>query len=175
MKQRRTNVLVLGMGMLLLGLLAMQFGWVRALVGARSDLFDEGGLVVNPCAFADPGHALASSSASHASSSGSSISAREGTKGRVTAISVAMATFLGARASKTDRVFLRIFNAMPPFYILLQKLTLLTLLAYLLTNLNRVSDAVLRGGTAPAAPRDAAGVAHVLVRRCGPHPRTSRV
>lgn len=27
--------------MLLLGLLAMQFGWVRALVGARSDLFDE--------------------------------------------------------------------------------------------------------------------------------------
>ena len=41
MKQRRTNVLVLGMGMLLLGLLAMQFGWVRALVGARSDLFDE--------------------------------------------------------------------------------------------------------------------------------------
>lgn len=41
MKQRRTNVLVLGMGMLLFGLLAMQFGWVRALVGARSDLFDE--------------------------------------------------------------------------------------------------------------------------------------
>lgn len=41
MKQRRTNVLVLGMGMLLFGLLAMQFGWVRALIGARSDLFDE--------------------------------------------------------------------------------------------------------------------------------------
>ena len=41
MKQRRTNVLVLGMGMLLLGLLAMQFGWVRALIDARSDLFDE--------------------------------------------------------------------------------------------------------------------------------------
>ena len=41
MRSRRTNVLVLGMGMLLFGLLAMQFGWVRALVGARSDLFDE--------------------------------------------------------------------------------------------------------------------------------------
>ena len=41
MRQRRTNVLVLGMGMLLFGLLAMQFGWVRSLIGARSDLFDE--------------------------------------------------------------------------------------------------------------------------------------
>ncbi|MBL6644921.1 MAG: HAMP domain-containing histidine kinase [Flavobacteriales bacterium] len=41
MKLRRTNVLVLGMGTLLLGLLALQFGWVRALVEARSDLFDE--------------------------------------------------------------------------------------------------------------------------------------
>ena len=29
------------MGMLLFGLLAMQFGWVRSLIGARSDLFDE--------------------------------------------------------------------------------------------------------------------------------------
>ncbi len=41
MRQRRTAVLVLGMGALLTGLLALQFGWVRALVDARSDLFDE--------------------------------------------------------------------------------------------------------------------------------------
>ena len=41
MRQRRTAVLVLGMGALLTGLLALQFGWVRALVEARSDLFDE--------------------------------------------------------------------------------------------------------------------------------------
>lgn len=41
MGQRRTPVLVLGMGILMFGLLALQFGWVRALVEARGDLFDE--------------------------------------------------------------------------------------------------------------------------------------
>lgn len=41
MKPRRTTILVLGMGALLSGLLALQFGWVRALVEARGDLFDE--------------------------------------------------------------------------------------------------------------------------------------
>ena len=41
MRRRRTAVLVLGMGALLSGLLTLQFGWVRALVEARSDLFDE--------------------------------------------------------------------------------------------------------------------------------------
>ena len=41
MKQRRTFILVLGMGGLLLGLMTMQFSWVRALVKARSTLFDE--------------------------------------------------------------------------------------------------------------------------------------
>ena len=41
MQKRRTTILVLGMGALLVGLLALQFSWVRALVDARSDLFDE--------------------------------------------------------------------------------------------------------------------------------------
>ena len=41
MKQRRTLFLVVGMGGLLVGLLTMQFSWVRALVEARSSLFDE--------------------------------------------------------------------------------------------------------------------------------------
>lgn len=41
MQQRRTTILVAGMGALLVGLLALQFSWVRALVEARSDLFDE--------------------------------------------------------------------------------------------------------------------------------------
>lgn len=41
MQQRRTTILVAGMGGLLMGLLALQFSWMRALVEARSDLFDE--------------------------------------------------------------------------------------------------------------------------------------
>ena len=41
MQQRRTTILVAGMGGLLVGLLALQFSWMRALVEARSDLFDE--------------------------------------------------------------------------------------------------------------------------------------
>ena len=41
MQQRRTTVLVAGMGVLLFGLLALQFIWVRALVEARSKLFDD--------------------------------------------------------------------------------------------------------------------------------------
>ena len=41
MRPSRTTILVLGMGTLLSGLLALQFGWVRALVEARGDLFDE--------------------------------------------------------------------------------------------------------------------------------------
>ena len=41
MRQRRTIVLVLGMGSLLMGLLALQFSWIRALVDARTTLFDE--------------------------------------------------------------------------------------------------------------------------------------
>ncbi len=41
MQQRRTTVLVAGMGGLLIGLLALQFIWIRALVEARSTLFDD--------------------------------------------------------------------------------------------------------------------------------------
>lgn len=41
MQQRRTTVLVAGMGGLLIGLLALQFIWIRALVDARSTLFDD--------------------------------------------------------------------------------------------------------------------------------------
>ena len=41
MQQRRTTILVVGMGGLLVGLLALQFSWIRALVEARSALFDE--------------------------------------------------------------------------------------------------------------------------------------
>ena len=36
-----TAILILGMGGLLMGLLALQFSWMRALVDARSDFFDE--------------------------------------------------------------------------------------------------------------------------------------
>lgn len=41
MRPRRTTVLLTGMGFLLVGLLTLQFGWVRALVDARGHLFDE--------------------------------------------------------------------------------------------------------------------------------------
>ncbi|MAC17583.1 MAG: hypothetical protein CMC97_04730 [Flavobacteriales bacterium] len=41
MRQRRTAILILGMGSLLMGLLALQFSWIRALVDSRSTLFDE--------------------------------------------------------------------------------------------------------------------------------------
>jgi len=41
MQRQRTTVLVMGMGGLLVGLLALQFSWIRALVDARSTLFDE--------------------------------------------------------------------------------------------------------------------------------------
>ena len=64
MQQRRTTILVIGMGGLLVGLLALQFSWVRALVEARSALFDEQArtalvevqsvLALNPASFPMP-------------------------------------------------------------------------------------------------------------------------
>lgn len=41
MQQRRTAILLIGMGGLLMGLLALQFSWIQALIDARSTLFDE--------------------------------------------------------------------------------------------------------------------------------------
>ena len=73
MQQRRTTILVVGMGGLLVGLLALQFSWIRALVEARSALFDEQArtalvevqsvLALSPASFpAPPSPGLASSS-----------------------------------------------------------------------------------------------------------------
>jgi len=79
MQQRRTTILVVGMGGLLVGLLALQFSWIRALVEARSALFDEQArtalvevqsvLALSPASFpAPPSPGLAPSSGPRADS-----------------------------------------------------------------------------------------------------------